>query len=176
VKALFLDRDGTLIVDRHYLSDPAGVTLLPGVREGLRQARAAGYALFLFSNQSGIGRGYFTLADAERVNARMESLLDLPQPIFDGVCLAPEAPDQPIVYRKPSPRFILETIAQRGLDPARCFMVGDSLVDAEAGRAAGIACVGVCTGKLDASGWAAANVPGVTIYPRLADFAATLTR
>jgi D-glycero-D-manno-heptose 1,7-bisphosphate phosphatase len=55
-KALFLDRDGTIIVDKHYLADPAGVELIPGVRSALQRARELGYKLFLFTNQSGIGR------------------------------------------------------------------------------------------------------------------------
>jgi len=78
-KALFIDRDDTLIVDKVYLSDPAGVEIIPGVPEGLRRARDLGYKLFLFTNQSGIGRGYYTVEDAHRVNARMEELIGLPK-------------------------------------------------------------------------------------------------
>ena len=79
-QALFLDRDGTLIVDKVYLADPAGVELIPGAADALRRARALGYRLFLFTNQSGIGRGYHTLEDTQRVNARLEELLGLPRP------------------------------------------------------------------------------------------------
>jgi HAD superfamily hydrolase (TIGR01662 family) len=68
-RALFLDRDGTLIVDKVYLSDPAGIEIFPGVADGLRHARTLGYRLFLFTNQSGIGRGYHTVEDTHRVNA-----------------------------------------------------------------------------------------------------------
>ena len=68
MKALFLDRDGTLIVDVPYLADPTRVQLLPGVREGFIRARGLGYRFFLFTNQSGVGRGYFTLDDALRCN------------------------------------------------------------------------------------------------------------
>jgi len=148
-KALFLDRDGTLMVDKVYLSDPAGVELYPSVPDGLALARLRGFRLFLFTNQSGIGRGYYTLADAERVNARLEELIGLPAPVFDGVCIAPEAPDQPAVYRKPSPRFLLEMIALHGLDPAGCVMVGDSAADVGAALAAGIRPVALRTGKVD---------------------------
>ncbi len=63
-QAVFLDRDGTLIENRHYLASPEGVAVLPGVREGLARVRAAGAKLFLFTNQSGVGRGMFTLADS----------------------------------------------------------------------------------------------------------------
>ena len=61
-KALFLDRDGTLIFDKHYLSDPAGVELIPGVTDALRKAKELGYQLFLFTNQSGVARGVYTLS------------------------------------------------------------------------------------------------------------------
>jgi len=174
-KALFLDRDGTLILDKHFLADPAGVELIPGATDGLRRARALGYKLFLFTNQSGIGRGLHTLEDAHRVNTRMEEMLGLPRPIFDDICIAPEAPDQPSLYRKPSPRFIVESIARHGLDPAFCWMIGDREADIQAGLNAKIRGVAVCTGKYDAAGWAALALPGVPVFPSFAEFAATLT-
>lgn len=172
--ALFLDRDGTLILDRDYLADPAGVELIPGVPDALRRARGLGYLLFLFTNQSGIGRGYHTLADTHRCNARMEELIGLPPPLFTGVCIAPEAPDQPSLYRKPSPRFIHEMIAAHGLDPARCWMVGDRESDLDAGLNAGIRAAGVCTGKYDATAWTPRLRPGVPLFPDLAAFVAQL--
>lgn len=135
--ALFLDRDGTLIADAGFLSDPAGVVLLPGVKTALQRA-ARTHRLYLFSNQSGIGRGYYTREAAQAVNARMETLLQLPPLGFAGVCIAPETPEEPLVYRKPSPRFILESIARDGLDPAQCWMIGDRLSDVQAGVNAGI--------------------------------------
>jgi D-glycero-D-manno-heptose 1,7-bisphosphate phosphatase len=174
-KALFLDRDGTLIIDKHYLSDPAGVELLPGVADGLHRARELGYLLFLFSNQSGIGRGYYTLADAERVNARMEEMIGLPRPLFADVCLATEKPDEPIVYRKPSPRFIIEMLAKHRLDPAQTIMVGDRELDVEAGLKAGVRAAGIANGKLDRAAWAKFDFPGVPIYDDFAAFAKTLT-
>lgn len=174
MKALFLDRDGTLIVDKHYLADPAGVELLPGVVEGLRRARALGYKLFLFSNQSGIGRGYYTMEDALRVNARMEELIGLSRPLFAGECLAPETPEQPMVYRKPSPRFIEEMISAHQLDPAQSIMVGDRETDIEAGLNAKIRVAGLCNGKLNTAAWAKFNFPGLPLYPDFAAFAESL--
>ena len=173
-KALFLDRDGVLIRDKDYLGDPAGVELIPGAAAALARARALGCRLYLFSNQSGVGRGFFSLADAERCNERMEELLALPRPVFDGVCLVPEAPDQPSLYRKPSPRFILETIARDGLDASECWMVGDREGDIDAGLNAGIRAAAVCTGKHDAAGWAGRLKPGVPLFPDLAAFVASL--
>ena len=137
-RAVFLDRDGTLIRHVPYLRDPADVVLLPGVREAMARARAAGVMLFLFTNQSGVGRGMFTLAEVEACNARMIELLDLgPQP-FTAMCVATEAPDDPPRYRKPSPRFIHEMLERPGLDCEAAWMLGDSPVDWEAGLNAGI--------------------------------------
>src|SRR4051812_36075726 len=142
-KALFLDRDGTLILDKHYLADPAGVELIPGVAAALKQARALGYQLFLFTNQSGIGRGLHTLDDALRCNARMEELIGLPLPLFTDICTAPEPSEQPSVYRKPPPLFIAKSTPRHGLDPRHCWMIGDRDSDVEAGRNAKIHAVAV---------------------------------
>jgi D-glycero-D-manno-heptose 1,7-bisphosphate phosphatase len=174
MKALFLDRDGTLIVDKVYLADPAGVELFPGVATALNRARALGYKLFLFTNQSGIGRGLHTIEDTHRVNARMEELLGLPRPVFDGICIAPEAPGQPVAYRKPSPRFILETLAAHKLDPARCWMVGDSAADISAGLAAKINVAAVQTGKVDPATLPEVASHQIPVFPNVAAFAATL--
>lgn len=137
-QAVFLDRDGTLIENRHYLASPEGVALLPGVREAVARVREAGAKLFLFTNQSGIGRGYFTLADVEAQNQRLIDLLDLGADLFTGICIAPERPDEPPVYRKPSPRFIHEMLAEHGLAADAAWMVGDSPADWEAGVNAGV--------------------------------------
>lgn len=137
-RVVFLDRDGTLIENRHHLASPEGVAVLPGVREGLALARAGGAKLFLFTNQSGVGRGYFTVADVEAVNRRMVEVLGLGDDLFAGICIAPEHPDEPPRYRKPSPRFIHEMLAEHGFAADRAWMVGDAPSDWEAGINAGI--------------------------------------
>ena len=173
--ALFLDRDGTLIIDKVYLADPAGVELIPGAAAALQRARSLGYKLFLFTNQSGIGRGLHTLDDTHRVNARMLELLGLPAPLFTEICIAPEAPGQPVQYRKPSPRFILEQIAQHRLDPAQCWMVGDSVADIGAALAAKIKIAAVRTGKIDPVTLPVIAEHNIPVYSSFAEFAATLT-
>ena len=173
-RALFLDRDGTLIVDKVYLADPAGVELIAGAADGLRRARALGYGLFLFTNQSGIGRGLFTIEETRRVNERMEELLGLPAPVFDGVCVAPEGPGEPAVYRKPSPRFILETLSARSLDPAQCWMVGDSAADIRAGLSAGIRAAVLRTGRVQPESLPEVREGAVPVFADLASFAETL--
>ena len=137
-KALFLDRDGTLIFDKHYLCDPDAVELIPGAGEALRRALELGFRLFLLTNQSGVGRGYHTIEDVHACNRRMLELLDLPEPGFTEIRIAPESPEQPQAYRKPSPRFILEMIEKYRLDPAQCYMIGDRLFDLQAGLNADI--------------------------------------
>ena len=174
-KALFLDRDGTLIIDKFYLADPDTVEVISGVPDGLRHARSLGYKLFLFTNQSGIGRGLHTLDDTLRVNARMEELFGLGSPLFAGVCIAPEAPGQPVVYRKPSPRYILEKIDQHRLDPAQCWMVGDSAADIGSGLAAKINVAAVCTGKVDPRTLPEVAAHRIPVYPTFAEFAAALS-
>lgn len=172
--ALFLDRDGTLNFDRHYVFDPAGIELIPGVAGALSAARALGLRLFLHTNQSGIARGLFQLADVDRCNARLEELLGLPRPVFDAVCVAPEGPEDPQVYRKPSPRFIQECVTRHRLAPERCWMVGDRESDLEAGRLAGIGTAAVCTGKHDAAAWRQLLPAGTPVWPSLTELVAAL--
>ena len=137
-KALFLDRDGTIIHDKRYMGDPALVELIPGSAEALRMALEMRYLLFLFTNQSGVGRGYFTMEDVLKVNRRMEQVIGLRSPLFTDTCIAPETPDETPAYRKPSPRFILEMIRKHDLDPARSYVIGDANSDLMAGINAGI--------------------------------------
>ena len=88
--------------------------------------------------------------------------------------IATEGPDEPPQYRKPSPRFILESIARHRLDPARCWMIGDREGDVDAGLNAGVSAAALCTGKHDAAQWAALARP-VPVFPSLVEFVATLT-
>jgi D-glycero-D-manno-heptose 1,7-bisphosphate phosphatase len=137
-QAVFLDRDGTLIEHVPYLRDPGDVIVRPGTREALARLRTSAAKLFLFTNQSGVSRGLFAMADVEAVNRRMVELLDLGDDVFAGVCIAPESPEDVPMYRKPSPRYIHETLAAHGLPRAGAWMIGDSPVDWEAGISAGV--------------------------------------
>lgn len=167
--ALFLDRDDTIVRDAGYMSRPEQIEPLPGAADALRRARAAGVRLYLVTNQSGIGRGYYALEDAEACNRRLEELLGV---AFDGICIAPERPDEPSRYRKPSPAYLLERIAEDGLDPARCLAVGDKISDLECGLAAGVRAALVARGSTgaprdDAAAFASGrNLP---VYASLAD-------
>ena len=168
-KAIFLDRDGTLIVDKDYQYKIHDITLLPGAQEGLSLMKQLGYDLFLFTNQSGIGRGYFTLEEAEHCNEAMVKMFGLGMDLFKETKIAPERPDQPSRYRKPSPRFILEMIEKYAYDPSQCWMVGDKMSDVQAGLNAGIHGAFICSGKEEPK-----EFGKVPYYPSLLAFARQL--
>jgi D-glycero-D-manno-heptose 1,7-bisphosphate phosphatase len=137
-KAVFLDRDGTLIEERNYLHRPEEVVILPGVGPALRGLGEAGFLLFIVSNQSGIGRGYFTMEDVERVNRHLLAELAREQVRFTKVYVAPEAPDTPSRGRKPSPQFLFDARDEFGIELSQSYMVGDKLIDLECGWNAGV--------------------------------------
>ena len=137
-RAVFLDRDGVLIEERHYLHRPEEVVLLPGAAAALSRLRRAGFGLFLITNQSGVGRGYFTLAEVERVHEHLGRLLALEGASLDRIYVAPEAPGQPSRGRKPSPQFLEDARDEFGIDIGRSYLIGDKLVDLECGWNAGV--------------------------------------
>lgn len=138
-RAVFLDRDGTINVDRHYLSRPEQFELIPGTGPALRRLMDAGFRLFIVTNQSGIGRGYYTEADLHAVNARMNEILAPFGVRFDKIYFSPESPEQPSRNRKPSPQSLFDARDEFGVDLARSYMVGDKLIDVETGWNAGCA-------------------------------------
>jgi len=137
-RAVFLDRDGTLIAEKNYLHRPEEVEVFPGAGAALKRLQDAGFKLVIVTNQSGIGRGYFTLADAERVNERVCDDFARDGVRFEKTYVAPEAPDQPSRVRKPSPQFLFDARDEFNLNLAESFMVGDKLIDLECGWNAGV--------------------------------------
>lgn len=172
LRAVFLDRDGTILRHEHYLHRPEQVALLPGAAAALATALDRGAELFLFTNQSGVGRGLFTLADVEAVNRRMIDLLGLGPAPFADICIASECPSNQPVYRKPSPRFILETLARRAIDPTSAVMIGDNPSDWQAGLAAGIRVAALRSHLLDEPAHALLATAGIPLYDTLAEWAA----
>jgi len=171
-QALFLDRDGTLIFDKHYLHDPAEIELIAGTREAISRALASGCRLFLLTNQSGIGRGFFTMEDYEKCHRRFVKMLGLQESDFSACGIAPESPDEPSSYRKPSPVFVLEQLAAfPQLDPARCWMVGDRLSDWQTGLNAGIRSAAVASGKpIDNAAQKFLSENKIPLFATFADF------
>ncbi|HEX2091556.1 MAG TPA: HAD family hydrolase [Longimicrobiaceae bacterium] len=137
--AVFLDRDGTVIHDAHFLADPAGVRLLPGAAEAVARLNRAGVPVILVTNQSGIGRGYFSEADFRAVQARVEALLAAKGGRFDAVYHCPHAPDRqpPCDCRKPGVGLFLRAAEEHRVNPGRSWYVGDRLRDLEPGERLG---------------------------------------
>ena len=134
--ALFLDRDGTLIVDTGYPRNPALVEPLPGAIDALRDLQRS-YALVIISNQSGIARGKITPAEAAAVHARVVELFTAAGVTFAGSYYCPHGPDDGCRCRKPAPGMLLDAARELDLDLAASVMIGDKPSDVEAGQAAG---------------------------------------
>jgi D-glycero-D-manno-heptose 1,7-bisphosphate phosphatase len=137
-RAVFLDRDGTIIEDKDYLHRPEEVVIYPGVGPALKRLQDAGFKLVIVTNQSGVGRGYFTLEDVHRVHEHLSAELARDGVRFERIYIAPEHPDAPSRGRKPSPQFLFDARDELGIDVARSFMVGDKLIDLECGWNAGV--------------------------------------
>lgn len=131
--AIFLDRDGTIIEDRNYLSHPEQVVIFPGAAPALRDLQAAGFKLFIVSNQSGVGRGYFSIADVEKVNDHICQEFGRNGVKFEKIYIAPEAPDAPSRGRKPSPQFLFDARDEFGINLAVSYMIGDKMIDLQCG-------------------------------------------
>lgn len=146
-RAVFLDRDGTIIAEKHYLHIVEEVEIFPGAGAALKRLQDAGFRLIIVSNQSGVGRGYFTLADVENVNDHLCRELAREGVKFDRVYIAPESPESPSRGRKPSPQFLRDARDEFGLNLAESYLVGDKVVDLECGWNAGVKkCLLVRTG------------------------------
>jgi len=143
--AIFLDRDGTLMQDTGYVSDPALVRLFSGVPEALREVKQLGFLTVIVTNQSGIGRGYFTRADYDVVHARFLELLG--PGLIDATYLCDDHPDTASDRRKPAPGMLLEAARDLGIDLARSWMIGDREADVTAGHRAGAQAILVLTGE-----------------------------
>jgi D-glycero-D-manno-heptose 1,7-bisphosphate phosphatase len=144
MKAIFLDKDGTLVEDVPYNVDPARVRLAPGAVDGLSVLHAAGYRLIVISNQSGVARGLFPESALEGVELRLRQLLDAAGVPLDGFYYCPHHPEGTLrdyavscACRKPEPGLIHRAARERVIEPARSWFVGDILDDVEAGRRAG---------------------------------------
>ena len=141
--AVFLDRDGTIIEQVHYLSDPAGVRVLPGAAEALRDLRAGGYARVVVTNQSAVGRGILTPERLHEVHEEMHRQLEAEGAAVDAVYFCPDVPtldDRSAVEgsrRKPGPGMLVAAAIDLGLDLGASWMVGDMISDLLAGVNAG---------------------------------------
>lgn len=144
-RAAFIDRDGVLNEERAYVHTIEDFVLLPGTLAALRALEAAGYRRVVVTNQSGIARGLYTEAQYQRFTAQVREHLRAEGVTLDAIEHCPHLPDAPLPQyrracecRKPEPGMLLRAIGALDIDPAGSFLVGDRLLDVQAGRAAGV--------------------------------------
>jgi D-glycero-D-manno-heptose 1,7-bisphosphate phosphatase len=137
--AVFLDRDGTIIVDHHYIAQPEQVALLPGAARAVKRLNDAGLPIVVVTNQSGIGRGYFTRAEYDRVHARMVELLAAEGARIEAAYMCPHHPDVdgPCECRKPGSLLYRQAAEEHGLDVRQSWLIGDNARDVMPARTLG---------------------------------------
>ncbi len=143
-RAVFMDRDGTLIRNYHYCRDPRLVRLLPGVEPALRWLGSAGYRLIVVTNQSGVARGHVTEEDLAAVHGRLRHLLAAEGIVLEAMSYCPHCLEGtgngyvgPCLCRKPEPGLLFRTAVERGISLRQSWHIGDVLADVEAGNRAG---------------------------------------
>ena len=145
-RMVFLDRDGTINKEKHYLSSPDEIELLPGAVEGIQLLRELGLPIAVVTNQSAIGRGYFDSARLESIHDRLEELLAIHGTYIDEIYYCPHHPDHGCDCRKPASKLALRAAKQFQANLSLSFMIGDKLVDIEFGKKVGMTTILVKTG------------------------------
>jgi len=160
--AVFVDRDGTIMEDTDYCSDPKDVRIFPGVIEALQRLKSRGFKIIVITNQSGIGRGLFTVDQYRAVEA--EVLRQLGDGLVDATYYCPDAPEQHSEFRKPAPGMVVKAMQDHQIDLSRSYLIGDKEIDVECAQNAGVHAIRVRTGiqrdviKSNAD-WVADDVP-----------------
>ena len=137
-KAIFFDRDGTLIIDKIYLNDPDGIEYLPDAVEALQRLRDANFMFFVVTNQSGVARGIVSIENLEEIHHRMRQFFAAHGIAFSGFYYAPYSVESNHFMRKPNPGMILTAAEEHGIDLQKSWIIGDRTSDVEAGRRAGL--------------------------------------
>ena len=173
-KLVVLDRDGTLNAEpEDFLRDPEDWQPLPGALEAVARLHHGGWRLVIASNQSGIGRGLFDVAQMNAVHARMHKLVAAAGGRIEAVFFCPHAPDEDCPCRKPAPGLLEEIGRRTGVPPAQMVVVGDSVRDMQAAVAVGAQAHLVRTGQ-SAEGCPTDLPDGVQVHPDLSAFADAL--
>jgi histidinol-phosphate phosphatase family protein len=140
-KAVFIDRDGTINVDVHYLSTPSDLNLYPGVAKGIATLAKGGFLIVIITNQSGIARGNLTHEMLAEIHNRLHALIEESGGHIDAIYYCPHHPDEKCACRKPQPGMLQKAISDMHIDPKQSFIIGDRMLDVEAGKAVGLKAV-----------------------------------
>lgn len=151
-RAVFLDRDGVLVREVDYLSRPSQLRVLPGVPKAMKDLRAAGFKLVVVTNQSGVARGYFSLAQLGRIHRELKARLARAGARWDALYFSPHGPDSAHPMRKPGTGMLRAARRRFRLDLKASFLVGDTTTDVQTARNAGCTAVLVRTGKAGRDG------------------------
>ena len=170
-----LDRDGTINVEREYLSAPEQLELLPGAVCGLRHLRKLGLGLVVITNQSGVGRGYFDWARLDLIHQRLCALLAAEGIQLDGIYVCPHRPSDGCTCRKPQPELLEKAAREHHFKPSEAFVIGDKVIDIELGQQVGAITLLVRTGY-GAQVAAQMAVTGDYVVDDLANAAAVIER
>jgi D-glycero-D-manno-heptose 1,7-bisphosphate phosphatase len=146
-KVVILDRDGTIVIDRGYLADPAGLEFEPGAANGLRCLYSSGYRLVVISNQSGVGRGFFPLQRVVEMNARLRAMVEEIGAKLEEIYVCPHAPNAGCECRKPGLALMTRAASELCFDPARAVVIGDKQTDIEFGHRAGATTILIAAGN-----------------------------
>lgn len=143
---VLLDRDGTIIVEKNYLSNPDHIELLPGASNALKEFMKLGLGLIIITNQSGIGRKYFDVSTLNSIHQKLVHLLLENGVILDNIYFCPHIPEDNCACRKPKIGLVEKATKKHNFDPKLCFVIGDNKVDVELGKNLGATTILVRTG------------------------------
>ncbi len=149
-KCVFIDRDGTISRDVPYCSSPEQFELLPGAGKGIKELNAAGFKVILITNQSGVGRGYFSEETLNCIHEKMKTKLADEGAHIDGIYYCPHHPDENCNCRKPKPNLIIQAAGDFNIDLSQSYFIGDSAKDIEAGKAAGCSTILIINREIEA--------------------------
>jgi D,D-heptose 1,7-bisphosphate phosphatase len=137
-KAIFVDRDGTINVDVHYLDNPDNFEMYPGVQIGMKKLQEHGFKIIVITNQSGIGRGYLTEEQLSDVHEKMKQEFQKVGVTLDGIYYCPHHPEDKCNCRKPNTGLFEKSLPEHNINVEKSYMLGNSIIDIEAGKRIGV--------------------------------------
>jgi D-glycero-D-manno-heptose 1,7-bisphosphate phosphatase len=170
-KVVILDRDGTIVIDRGYLAEPDGLEFMPSAPEALQWLCVHGYGLIVITNQSGVGRGLFTMDQVEAMNARLREMVEGIGARLTKIYVCPHVPDANCACRKPNLALMQQAAMELNFNPRGSVVVGDKESDVEFGARAGARTIWISPKTARAPG----RIAGSLIVPTLMDAALFIT-
>ena len=136
-RAVFLDRDGTINIDPGYLNNPDELIIIPGAKEGIKNLQDKGFLIFIITNQSGVGRGYFSLQQLEATHNKLLEEFSKDGIKVNSIRFCPHHPDENCDCRKPNTKLVRELIEEYRINTSKSYFVGDKLLDVRTGKNVG---------------------------------------